>query len=128
VVGLRDDRAALALEPLDQVDLPQRPGEVERLRHHPPDELAQLRLRPRLRERGVANVPAQVKGRIVGPDRVVDVQAQRRDLLPETRHQVEPLIHVFEQVIERGRLALDDDRPAHVHVDRSALGEQRGHV
>ena len=42
VVGLADVRVALAFEPLDQVELPQRPGQVERLRHHPADQLAQL--------------------------------------------------------------------------------------
>ena len=41
-MGLVDVGVAAAVEPLDEVELPQRPGEVERLGHQPADELAQL--------------------------------------------------------------------------------------
>ena len=129
VVGLRDEGVALALEPLDQIELPQRPGQVERLGHHPPDQLAQLRGAAGLRQRDPAHVALDVEARVVGPDRVVEGdRAHRGDLLAKARDQAQPRLDMVDEALELRRLARDDDRRADVDVDRPSLSEQRGHV
>ncbi len=35
---------------------------------------------------------------------------------------------VIDELLERGRLAVDDDRAADMHVDGPPLGQKRGHV
>ena len=63
-MGLRDRReAALAAGPaaLDEVELPERPALVERLRHDPADELAQLGVAAGGGDRDVADVAATSK-------------------------------------------------------------------
>ena len=68
VVGLRDQREAVALEPLHQPDLPQRLGAVQALGEDPPGQPAQLVLRARRGQRRVAHVVVDVEARVVDPE------------------------------------------------------------
>ena len=63
LVGLGEQRDAAALQPLDEVDLPQRPVGVERPRHDPGHQLAELVHRARPRQRRAAYVVAEVEVR-----------------------------------------------------------------
>ena len=58
------------LEPLDEVDLPQRPVPVERPGHDPGDQLAQLVGATGARQGGAAYVVGRSKSVVVDPDRV----------------------------------------------------------
>ena len=69
VVALADDREAVAVEPLDQPQLPERLGAVELLGEDPRREVAQLLLGARRRQRGVAHVVVEVEEGVVDPDR-----------------------------------------------------------
>ena len=119
VVGLRDDRVAAALEPLDQVDAPERPVEVERLREDLADEVAELRHRARPGQRHVLHVPAEVEARVVAPLGVREAERHPRHALAKARDEVEPRVDVLEQRVVAGGLALDDHRAADVDVDRA---------
>ena len=68
VVGLGDDRKALAREPLDEPELPERLCAVELLREDSGGQVAQLLLGAGRRQRGVAHVVLEVEGRIVHPE------------------------------------------------------------
>ena len=74
---LRDERPAAALEVLDDPQLPQRLRPVELLREHARRERVELRRVARRRQPGVADVVAEVEGRVVDPSRLAE--AERRD-------------------------------------------------
>ena len=61
LVGLGEERDPAALEALDEVDLPQRAGAVERSGHDPRRELEELARRTRARQRGTPDVEAEVE-------------------------------------------------------------------
>ncbi len=128
VVGLVDVGVAAAAEPLDEVQLPERPSKVQRLGHQPSDQLAQLGVVARAWQRDAPHVPLEIEARVIGPDRVVEAERRARHALAETRDEVEPLVDMGEQLVERRGFPDDDDRRAHVHVDGSSLGQKRGHV
>ena len=77
VVDLAVHREAVAFEALDQVDLPQRPVEVELVAVQSRDEHAELALAARVRECGVAHVVVEVD--------VVDLAHQRQARADERR-------------------------------------------
>ena len=87
VVHLRDQRPVAVLETLDHPHLPQRLGAVELLRHHPADEVAQLLLAARRRQRGVAQVVAEVEVRVVDPHRPAELERHEAHLLAVARHE-----------------------------------------
>ena len=62
VVALGDDREPVVGEALDEVDLPERAGPVERARLDPGDELLELLVRAGAREGAAADVVAEVEG------------------------------------------------------------------
>jgi hypothetical protein len=68
VMGLGDQGEALALQALDQPELPQRFAAVELLGEDAADQLAQLRLASGRRERRVAHVVGDVEAGIVDPE------------------------------------------------------------
>ena len=126
VVGLGDQREPAALEPLDEPHLPQRLGAVERLRVDPRRERAQLRLGPRHRQRGVADVVLEVEARIVDPQRPAGLDGREGELLAEARDEVEPRADVVREVVVGGRGAVEDHHRADVHVrHRAFLGDER---
>jgi hypothetical protein len=100
-----------AAQAFDQVQLPKRPLHVERLRHHPADQVAELVEPPRLRHRDVADVAAHFELRIVPPDRVLDAERDLHDPLPEPRDQQQSLLDVPDQLVVGRRGPLDDDVP-----------------
>ena len=69
-MGLREQGHPAVLEPLDEVDLPQRAVGVEPARHDPRGQLAELVEGARTRERGAAYVVGEVEVLVVDPDRV----------------------------------------------------------
>src|SRR3954447_11338044 len=82
MVGLRDDRGAVTLQAFDEVDLPQRPVAVEWAADETADQLAQLIVGARSRQRGPAYVVADVEVDIVGPHWVAEVCRHPLDHLP----------------------------------------------
>ena len=98
VVALADDREALALEPLDQPQLPERLGAVELLGEDPRRQVAQLLLGARRRQRGLADVVVEVEVRVVDPDRPALVEGDEAQLLAEARHQVQPRVDVVAEL------------------------------
>ena len=78
VVDLGDDREPVVGEPLDQVDLPERPGPVELARHEAADELAQLRVRAGSGQGGAADVVVELEARVVDPHRQPEVPGTSR--------------------------------------------------
>ena len=96
VVGLRDRREARITTgsrraaALDQVELPERPALVERLRHHPADELAELASPPGA---GIATWRTwrrDVEVGVVLPLGPQHLPRQPADPAPEPRDQLEP--------------------------------------
>ncbi len=76
----------------------------------------------------MANVPAQIEARVVAPDGIRETERNLGDPLAKSRHEREARLDVVEELVERRRLAIDDDRRADVDVNRPPLGQQRGHV
>ncbi len=127
MVGLRQQREAVAVEPVDQPQLPERLVAVERLGEDAAGEIAQLLLVARLRQPGVAQVVAQVEVRVVDPARAALPERDEREALAEPRHEVQAAVDVLEQLDVAGRLALEDDHRGDVHVRRVVLEvEERG--
>ena len=120
------------VEALDDVQLPQRPIEVEGPRHeasHLDAELAPVAGR---RQGDVADVELQIEVGILDPVRVVEVERDADESLTEHAGLVEPLVDVIEDALERdgaagrGRRVVDRDAPAR-HVRARRLGiEERG--
>ena len=129
VVGLRDQREALAGQALDEPDLPQRLGAIQALGEQTPGQLGQRRLVGRSRERGVADVVARVEVGIVGPHRTALAVGHVREALAIARHEVQAAEHVIDQLLQARRLALEDHHRGHMHVrGRAFLELQEGRV
>ena len=101
VVDLRHHGLVPALEAVDQVELPQRAGAVERARHDPRHLLGQLRVAAGRRQRQLADVVLEIEVRIVDPVRVVE--RERHFLQPpaEGWQQRQPL---GDHVVDVGEL------------------------
>ena len=74
---------------VDEPDLPQRLGAVELLGEHAAGQLAQLLLARRRRQRGVADVVADVEVRVVDPHRARLRERRERELLAVARDLVQ---------------------------------------
>jgi hypothetical protein len=119
VVHLGHARDAAAFEALEDPQLPQRPGAVQRPARDLGDHLADL-VEPA--GRGHAHAPdvvLEVEVRILDPHRVVQAERCRDELPPERREQVESrtqrLLDSREALIAPGRVRPRvDDR----HLDR----------
>jgi len=124
---LRDDREAVLVDAIHQPQLPQRFGAVQALREDAPGELPQLVLAGGRGERGVAQVVARVEMRVVDPDRPALYERRERQLLAVARHEREPVLDLGDEVRVRGRLALQQEHRADVHVGPAVLErEERG--
>jgi hypothetical protein len=121
VVGLGDQREAIALEPLDQPRLPQRLGAIQLLGEHARHQAHQLVLAAGLRQRGLAHVVLEVEVRVVDPHRTPGLQRRLRELLPVARHQVQPHPQRVQELLEVRRRALEDRHRPDVHVRVVAL-------
>jgi hypothetical protein len=117
VVGLGEDREASAVEPLDEVHLPERAVAVEGAGHDPADEVAQLRIAPGARERGATYVVTDVELLVVDPHRVGDASRDLAHLLAVARDEGDALLdeghEAFE--VEAALGCLEDGDPAYVH-------------
>ena len=128
VVRLGQHGPAPVLEPLDHPDLPERLRAVELLRHHAPDELAQLALAPRGGQRGVAQVVLDVEVRVVHPDRPPELEGDDADLLAVARDEVELGVDHGHDVGVRRRRALEDGHRGDVHVGHVVLDVEERRV
>ena len=115
VVQLGQHRHAAALEPLDQVQLPQRPRAVQRAREDPRDGLGQPAVVARRRHRALADVEVEVEGRVLDPVRQVDPERHLDQPPAERRQHVQPLGHHaadvadLERAARRGRRVVDGE-------------------
>ena len=126
VMGLAHDGPAAAAQAADQVHAPQRMGGVQRRRQQRPRQLAQL-ARPRgRRQRQGVHVARDVEAGVVGPVLVAQADARPRDAPAKARHVVQASLDVAAQRRQRGRTALDEDRPAHVQRRLGAVEVEEG--
>ncbi len=127
VVGLREQREALALQPLHQPQLPERLRAVELLGELPRHHVLQLLLGAGRGQRRVADVVLEVERRVVDPERAPRLQGRDGELLAEAGDEVEAAADVLDQVVVARRRTLEDQHPADVHVARIGLvAEKRG--
>ena len=124
VVGLAHDRPAAAAQPADEVHPPQRVAGVERRREQRARQLAQLARARGRRQRQRVHVARDVEAGVVDPMRVAEAEPRARDAPAEARHVLQAPLDVAAQRRQRGRAALDEDRPADVQR-RPALSRSR---
>jgi hypothetical protein len=134
MVDLRQQRHAPALEPVDHVQLPQRPAAVERPGEDALDGVPQLLVVAGRRHRGVADVEVDVEVGILDPVRIVEPERNRDEPARERRKEVQALTDeagdacVGDLAARRGRRVVHG-KAAHVPVgpgclDREELGVQ----
>ncbi len=128
MVGLRDDREAVAFEPLDQVELPQRLGPVQWEGEQAPREVAQLLVGAGGGQRAVAHVVAGVEVRIVDPHRAPLAPRHVGQLLAVARNEVHTRLDRLDQLVVGGRRPFEDEHAGHVHVRAAALEVQEAGV
>ena len=127
MVALGHEGEAAALDLVDQPHLPQRLRAVEALGEHPGRQGQQLGLVAGGRERGVADVVAEVELRIVDPLRPALSERDRAQLLAEAGDQVQARLDVLTELVVGRRRALEQGRRGDVHVRRAVLEvEKRG--
>jgi hypothetical protein len=126
VMRLADESDPPVLELVGDRHLPKRPAAVERRRHHPIDDV---------REAGLARVPdmaRDVEAVVVDPERVVQAEWNRLDLLAVARGAREPARDVIAHLDEPRRRSVGGWReqrdPAHVHVGGRRLHLEEGGV
>lgn len=102
--------------------------EVERLGHDPADHVAELIQSAGPWSPEVAHMAANVELGIVRPDGVLDPERHLDDALAEARHQLQPVLHVGDELLVAGSRPLDQQDAADADVDLVPLGEQLGHV
>ena len=82
-MALADDREAVAVEALDQPELPERLAAIELLGEDPRCQVAQLLLRAGSRQRGLPDVVVEVEVGVVDPDRAALAEGDEAQLLAE---------------------------------------------
>ena len=116
VVGLREQGEAAVVQALDEPQLPQRLRAIQALGEHAPGERQQRRFVTGLGQGGVADVVGEVERRVVDPQRPAGLERRDRELLAVAGDEVQARLDVGEELVEPGRLALEDREPADVHV------------
>jgi hypothetical protein len=118
VVDLGQQRDAAAGQPFDVVRAPERHAAVEARAHHVADEVGQLRVVARARQRAMAHVVLDVELGVLDPVRQVEVQGRLHQATPEHRQQVQPALdqaaHGVEAEILRAT-RVEDGQAADVH-------------
>ncbi len=127
VVDLGHQRHVPALEPVDEVDLPERVGAVQRAREDAGDRLGDAVRRAGRRHGALADVEVDVEVGVLDPVRVIEVERDADQLPAERRQQVQPLAHQAADVLDRDLAArrrggVVDREPRHV-----AVGPRRLH-
>ena len=107
VVELLDQRRAAFAQTVDQDELPQRTGPVERVGGDQRGEVEQLAHGTGLRQREVADVVVQIELRIVDPERRVEVCRRGLHALAQAGDHVHRTVHSTAQVVEFD-LAIED--------------------
>ena len=126
VVGLVDDREAVALEPLDQVQLPERSRAVQRRREGLGDRLAELLFAAGRGQLRAAHVVVDVEVGVIDPEGTAELQRRHREPLAQARQQVQAAADAGEELLVAGRLALADQHGADRHVPVGLLvGQER---
>ena len=130
VVGLGEDGEPVVLEALDEVHLPQRAGPVQRPAHDPRDQVVELVVGTRARQRRAAHVVGHVEVLVVDPDRVGEVAGHPAHALAVARDEGDPVADQPDEalVVEPALGHLEDRHAAHVHRGGRLLHVQEGHV
>jgi hypothetical protein len=128
VVDLRDERPAVALEALDEPDLPQRLRHVQALAEHAAGEVAQLLGAARAGDGGVPHVVEDLEVLVVHPQWAAELERYGADPLPVARHLRELAQQQPDDVPVGRRRSLEDRHRAHVHGRVRALGVEEAGV
>ena len=107
VVQLLDQRSAAALQALDDHELPEGTGAIERIGGDQRGEVEQLTVASRLGEGDAAHVEVDVEIRIVHPDRSAHVAGRRLHPLAQSRDPHHRALHAPAEHVEI-RLAIED--------------------
>src|SRR5206468_5242172 len=114
------DRAPAGVEAFHHEQLPERPGAIEPFRHRLPDQLTELGVAARRRQRGPAYVAVRVEAAVLHPDRVREAEGRTIEAHRVARDQVDPLPHSADDGLAFDPALEDEDAPD-MHVDRSPL-------
>ena len=123
-MALGDDREAVALDAVDEPQLPERLRAVEALREDPRRQVPQILLAAGARQRGVAEVVLDVELRVVDPLRPALAVGDEAQLLAEPGDEVQPRGDVVAELVVFGRRALEQGGRGDVHVGRALLEVQ----
>jgi hypothetical protein len=130
VVDLREQGLVPILEPMDQIQLPERPGTIERTRGDPRHLLGELLLRRARRKRQLPDVEVEVEVGIVEPVRIVEAERDLHQPPAQGRQQRQALLHQGADVLEgelaarRGR-GVEDGQPGDMARLVRALERQK---
>ena len=116
MVGLGEQGEAIVAQTLDQPQLPQRTGAVQRLGEDPAGQSLELLFASRAGQRGVADVEVGVEVRIVDPHRAPLVEGDEGQALAVARHEVQPRDDLRDQLVVGRCRPLEDHAAGHVHV------------
>ena len=114
VMDPRDHRAALALEAVDEKDVPQRLAAIHHRRKDAARELDQLGVRAGRVDLNAPDVIGYVEIRIEFPGRMADIERVRHHLLLVAREQVQLRSYVLHELVER-YFAFKDAHASDVH-------------
>ena len=106
---------------LDDEELPQRAGAVERIEHEQAGEVEQLAARAGSGQGDAADVEVDVEVGVVGPDRGAEPGGVRLDPPTEPGHGVDGGLHAGPQPVEVGRAIEDRDRAERRRQERILL-------
>ena len=74
----------------------------------------------------MADVVADVEGRVIDPKRTTGLAGWECELLSVARNELQARLNLFGELLERGRFSLNDNHRPDVHVRvRSLLREER---
>jgi len=121
----QEDGAALVSS--HEVDLPEGHAQVERRAHQVADQLLQLRLAARCRERDAVEMGVEIEVIVIDPARGPDAEASLDHPLPEAVEGKQALVEqgADPAVIE---WSLENEHPGHHHQVGRVLHPQPGRV
>ena len=130
MVHLQEHGGAPFREALEDVELPQRLGGVERAREHASDGTLELEPPARGRDRGPPQVKIEVESIVVDPQRTREPERHAHHSLTQPRGEMQPRLHDALHVVvgEGAVVARIEDRDAgdvHVHGGRLQVQEAR---
>ena len=123
LMGLDEQRQPITAEPLDQIHLPQRAGAVQRAARQPGDEVVQLGIAARRRQRRAPDVVGDVEVGVVDPHRPGQPEGDLAHLLAIARCLREVAFHGLQQslVAQPAARPTQDRQRAGVHRRRGVL-------